>query len=189
MKRRVARHAVTQPLDPSYKLIALTQGQNAIVDTADFEWLNQWNWNADWNASARTFYVRRRGGFRMHRFILGVTNPAIDVDHRNENGLDNRRSNLRRCDRIRNMQNQGLRSNNTSGFKGVTWYPHRGMNKWVAKITIEKRQISLGYFDTAEQAAHGYDKAAQEHFGAFAQLNFPTPFHSKHLINRFSLVL
>ncbi len=56
-KRRMKRHAVTQPLDPSYRLIPLTQHQNAIVDTADFDWLSQWNWHA--NLCDKGFYVRR----------------------------------------------------------------------------------------------------------------------------------
>lgn len=187
MKRRVQRHDVIQPLDPSYKLIPLTQGQNALVDTADFEWLSRWDWFADFDAKQSMWYAKKRG-IRMHRFIVDAQKGG-DVDHKNLNGLDNRRENLRRCTRVQNMQNSGLRKDSTSGFKGVTWYPHHDANKWVASITVNKKRMALGYFDTAEQAARAYDNVAREHFGEFAQLNFPTAFHSVHLIKRFSLVL
>ena len=62
-KLRVKRHAVTQPLDQSYRLIPLTQGQNAIVDVEDFEWLDQWNWCAQW--TGRHFYAVRHDGIEL----------------------------------------------------------------------------------------------------------------------------
>src|SRR5712664_3456881 len=120
MKIRVKRHAVTQPLDTSYRLIPLTQGQNAIVDLEDFEWLSQWNWCADWNSCTRSFYAQRRGNNRkttLHRCILKCKHGE-EGDHKNGDTLDHRRKNLRKCNRSQNMQNKTKLRINTSGYKG-----------------------------------------------------------------------
>ena len=116
-KRRVRRHEVVQPQDQSIRLIPLTQGQNAVVDAADYEWLNQWNWHAHWFESSKTFYAGRNisasegrpmGVVTMHRELL-QDGSNLDTDHRNGNGLDNRRSNLRICTRSQNCQNSPAR--------------------------------------------------------------------------------
>jgi hypothetical protein len=147
-KRRVARHEVTQPSDPSYRLIPLTQGQNAIVDVADYDWLNQWNWQAHWNKSTHGFYAVRategqRGRLiRMHRLILGCARGE-EGDHKNSNSLDNRRNNLRRCTHQQNNNNKARGKNNTSGFKGVC----KTRGTWFASIYLNGVQISIGYFE------------------------------------------
>lgn len=109
MKIRVKRHTIIQPPDQSIRLIPLTQGQNAIVDSTNYEWLNQWNWTA--KKRLDTFYARRyetQNGKRvtvyMHRLITGINSP--ETDHRNGNGLDNRRWNLLPCSRSRNQSNR-----------------------------------------------------------------------------------
>jgi hypothetical protein len=173
MKYRVKRHTVVQPLEESYRLIPLTQGQNAIVDTADFEWLGRWNWVAKWNGHTRSFYVERRGNIRMHRLILDCKSGE-QGDHRNHDTLDNRRGNLRKCTQADNSHNQPKRRNNKSGFKGVSYYGwHRITPKWLACIKPNSKSISIGYFDTPEEAARAYDKVAKKLFGEFAHLNFP----------------
>lgn len=58
-KRRMKRHAVTQPLDTDYRFIALTQNKNAIVDASDFESLNEFNWCAQWHQDSHKFYAVR----------------------------------------------------------------------------------------------------------------------------------
>jgi len=92
------------------KRIPLTQGKFAIVDDADFEWLSQWKWRArkDYN----TWYAIRRvvrGSCRtttsIHRQIMEAK-PGSQVDHRNRDGLDNRRCNLRFCTNAQNAMNQ-----------------------------------------------------------------------------------
>jgi len=63
----------------------------------------------------------------------------------------------------------GLRANNTSGYKGVSWYePSRN---WRAQIMVDGRSFHVGYYDTALEAAHEYDKAARAWFGADARTN------------------
>jgi hypothetical protein len=171
--RRVKRHAVTQPSDPSYRFIPLTQGQNAIVDTGDFEWLSKWNWFAWWSADTKSFYAMRHptksDQLQMHNVILGIQ-PGERGDHINRNTLDNRRNNLRKATHGQNQHNQRKRCNNSSGYIGVSWDKRK--NKWRAYVSLNRKQTFLGYFDSAEQAAHARDDAATKMHGQFASLNF-----------------
>lgn len=165
------RHSVTQPLDPSYRLIPLTQGQNAIVDTEDFEWLSQWHWYAEWSSFTNSYYAgskttnNRR--LRMHRAII-KTDDSHQVDHRNHNTLDNRRNNLRVCNHSQNAMNKRLRADSSSGLKGV----RQASTKWAAQIRIGNKAVWLGTFSTPEKAARTYDSAARKHFGEFALTNY-----------------
>ena len=107
----------------------------------------------------------------LHRMLLNAE-PGVTVDHINGNTLDNRRSNLRIASRSQQNMNRGVPSNNTSGFKGVSWY--KRYQRWAAFIHLpDRKQRHLGYFDTAEEAARRYDAEAMIIFGEFANLNFP----------------
>lgn len=172
-KLRVKRHAVTQPLDPSYRLIALTQGQNTMVDTADYEWLDQFNWHASWDTRLHAFYAKRWDwdsgkAISMAREILQCE-PGEEADHRNRNTLDNRRENLRKATRSQNTTNRKTQSNNTSGFKGVSWNKRDG--KWVAYITHERIRLSLGYFSSKKEAIQSRNEAAKKLHGRFSVIN------------------
>lgn len=110
----------------------------------------------------------------MHRIIMEIVlGRALVkgeyVDHINHNGLDNRRDNLRLASAAQNMQNSRLRSDNTSGYKGVVWVISR--RKWRAEIYVDKRSKCLGYFQNAIDAAKAYNDAALKYFGEFAFLN------------------
>jgi len=107
----------------------------------------------------------------MHYLLLPDVPLGLTRDHKNRNGLDNRRNNLRICTRSQNQYNRAKQLNNTSGFKGVCWVPRR--NKWRVDITVDKKRISLGYFSDVIEAALAYDRAALLYHGEFAQLNFP----------------
>jgi hypothetical protein len=165
---------VVMPQDEPTRLIPLTQGKHAIVDAADFEWLSQWKWHADWSErrqtwTARTNLRRANGkyrGIRMHQMLMGYL--GFRVDHRNGDGLDNRRSNLRPCTAVTNAQNRSKLTSKSSIFKGVT-YNRQGM--WQAYIRVDKKLKHLGMFDNEIDAARAYNLAANEHFGAFAKLN------------------
>jgi hypothetical protein len=106
----------------------------------------------------------------MHRFILGITNPKIKVDHRNRYELDNRRTNLRIPTNSQNGANANkCRHRTSSRFKGVSW--HKRLRKWCAHIGVNRGLIHLGYFTNELDAARSYDAAAREHFGEFAKFN------------------
>lgn len=167
-KRSVKRHLVTQPLDESYRLIPLTQGQNAIVDVSDYDWLNQWNWFAHWSKPTQSFYAVRYEF--MARAVLGCLDEELP-DHVNHITLDNRRDNLRKGTFSQNGINRRLQANNTSGFKGVSWFKEH--QKWRADIRVNWKAIYLGMFSSREDAARAYDEAARKYHGEFAVLNFP----------------
>lgn len=103
----------------------------------------------------------------MHHFVYG--NGMFD--HKDGNGLNNTRGNVRPCNLSLNAANTKKRSGTLSRFKGVTFDKRR--RKWVANIMKNKRNKFLGYFSNEEDAAKVYDKAAAEIFGEFAVLNFP----------------
>lgn len=165
-KNRVKRHVVTQPLDESYRLIPLTQGQNAIVDVEDFERLCKWNWCAHWKPRINSFYAVRSDGFTsMHRAVIGP--DSEEIDHRSHDSLDNRKQNLRQCTRAQNQYNRKVNRNNKSGFKGVRWEK----DQWRSRIKINGKLLHLGFFRSKEEAAKAYDDAAKIHFSDFAHLN------------------
>ena len=161
------------------KLIPLTQGRDAIVDDADYEWLRQWKWTLTPRGDRRVGYAYRQeylgnGKYRtilMHRAILGVVDePDVVTDHRSGFGLDNQRSNLRACTHLQNARNQRKCTSSTSSrYKGVSW--RRRDNRWEARLKVCGRLLFLGlYFDEAD-AAEAYNAAALRHFGEYARLN------------------
>jgi hypothetical protein len=136
--------------------ILLSNGSEALVDAADYEWLNQWNWWVNEGYAYRQVGQGRtkdsRGqttGIMMHRLIMD-TPAGMDTDHINRNRLDNRRSNLRIVDRAQNNYNTGLWANNTSGHKGVSW--NKRTKSWRAYIGGVKGRIELGHFKNIEDA-------------------------------------
>jgi len=159
------------------KQIQLTKGKVAIVDDEDYYMLSKIKWQA--TESLNTFYASaslpRVGGkqktVKMHRLILGVTDPKIHCDHRDGNGLNNQKSNLRICTNGENQRNACLRTDNKTGFKGVCFYSREG--RFISRISVGKRTFRLGSYLNAEDAARAYDKAAKIYHGEFARLNFP----------------
>jgi len=95
--------------------------------------------------------------------------PATEIDHHNGNKSDNRWFNLRRATHAENAQNAVLRIDNRSGYKGVNWRPTNG--KWQARIQYSGRRVSLGYYDTVEEAHAAYVSAASRLHGEFALCN------------------
>lgn len=155
------------------KQIPLTQGQFAIVDDADYDWLNQWKWYARYSKYTKTYYARRRFDgniILMHRQILGLGfRDKRQGDHKNHNTLDNRRNNIRVCTCQENQRNRKPRLNTTSGYKGVSWYSR--IKKWQAHIQADGKREHLGYFKKEKDAALAYNKAARNLFGEFVWLN------------------
>ena len=160
------------------KEILLTQSQIAIVDDADFEWLNQWKWCAQQSHMPEedyTFYVVRhiRSGVKttkiyMHRLILGLRSTE-QGDHINGDGLDNRRCNLRSCSHSQNQMNSRKRRGCSSQFKGVSW--DKARHKWQAYIRVNGKKQHFGRHTSELEAARAYDSAARELFGEFARPN------------------
>jgi len=156
--------------------IPLTQGKVAVVDDCDAH-LARYRWCVHFNG--RAWYAKRRAIcpdgrsiiVRLHRVILDIKDPSIEVDHINRDGLDCRRCNLRLATHAQNAVNSPPCRRNTSGFKGVSWDKTRG--QWQAGIVTAGRRKALGRFSRIEDAARAYDDAARRVHGAFAWLNFP----------------
>lgn len=163
--------------------IPLTRGYIALVDDEDAEVVMQFKW--------RSMIAPRRYGPSVIYAVRSVVFPRVDgrqrsitvylhrflmpghrgIDHKDRDGLNNRRSNIRPSNQTLNNANQKPREfNKSSRFRGVTRCGDR--DRWRAQIGVRRKQIFLGHFDDEESAARAYDAAAQKYFGEFASPNF-----------------
>jgi len=145
----------------------------ALVDDEDYERVNKLNWYIKIRKSNNLYYAVRQFAHNnkmkcqfMHSYILGL--PMID--HKDHNGLNNQRLNLRECTTIQNCQNQRISLNGSSIYKGVNWNNYS--KKWVSQIGVNYRRIFIGRFKDEIEAAKAYDAKAKELFGEFAFVNF-----------------
>jgi hypothetical protein len=149
--------------------LPLSQGQFAILDSADYDRAIRHCWHAfqihrTWYAA--TSISRKR--VYLHRFVM-QPEKGMEVDHINGDGLDNRRCNLRIVSHKQNLRNQRLHVGSTSGFKGVSWDKER--RRWAAHIKYDGKKRFLGRFACREDAARAYNVRAAEVFGDQAALN------------------
>jgi hypothetical protein len=149
--------------------VKLTRGKFAFIDAEDMRLVIPYVWFASENHAAGGFYaVRSVGGDErayMHRELMGVADPAIRVDHRNLDSLDNRRLNLRTCTHSEKQWRYPKPRTNTSGIKGVSAID----GKWVAFISVHGKVINLGRFEKIEEAAEAYKAASLRYHGAFGR--------------------
>ena len=128
------------------KYIELTRNKKALVDDADFEWLNQWKWWVAGNYVVRDQHIRMEGKkeikkrILIHRLIMGFP-EGMKVDHEDGNPLNNQRYNLRICSNMENSRNSSKSKSNTSGYKGVFLHsPKQNLTKpWRARIKVDHK--------------------------------------------------
>lgn len=175
--------------DAAARRLPLTNGRFALVDAEDWERVSARRWQVNKSKNgltyAQTTWRVGRGrnapkrAISLHRFIACAL-PGQTIDHWDGDGLNCTRKNLRYCTQRENCENK-IRSTNRlrrEGFKGTSF--HKPSGRWFAYICAgdrkpngERKQIHLGCFPTAEEAARAYDRAALKYFGEYAALNFP----------------
>ena len=157
------------------KEIQLTKGYVAQVSDKDYAKVNQFKWYAkvDRRNSIRTVYAHRavskadgtKTMQNMHNFIMG----AKGIDHEDSNGLNNQRYNLRPATSNQNNRHRKMNSNNTSGYKGVTW--DKESMKWKASVQVDGRTVNLGRFPDLLDARDAADSGRLKYHKDFAMTN------------------
>jgi len=160
----------------SFRKIAIGEGEFTIVDQQVYYQLGHFKWSVcgdDKNIYAARILRKTQFGRIMtsflHREIMNDP-EGFFVDHRNGNGLDNRRDNLRLATRSQNSANKRKRKNTSSRFIGV--HLDKPSGRWYATIKKNEKRHWIGSFVNEIDAAHAYDAAAIKYHGEFAKLNF-----------------
>lgn len=153
--------------------IPLTLGKVALIDNKD-EWVTEWKWYA--SKRPHTYYVvrnlkkdeREKTGkhtIYLHQQLIEVPD-GFEVDHKDRNGLNNRRKNLRLASSLQNAANKGMRTDNTSGVIGVNWDKRTG--SWRAELQVNREYKFLGRFANLDEAIAVRKQGELLHFGEFA---------------------
>lgn len=152
-------------------VIGYTQNTNKpfFVDCDDYETIKNYKWNEKYDTNYIYGTSVVDGDYvYLHRLITKCPDDML-VDHINGNRFDNRKNNLRIVNHLQNAMNTSLRKNNTSGIKGVSYNKKR--NKWYSYITYNHKTISLGLYDTKEEAQIARQKAEEKYQGEYSYNN------------------
>jgi hypothetical protein len=146
------------------KEISLAHNKGVVlVDDEDYEMLSSWPW-AKLSGHATDYAT---ANISMHRLLMGAK-PGEIIDHINGNGLDNQRSNLRRCTAAQNQANRKQkRTGTTSKYRGVFWTKRD--QKWIARIRANGVRYNIGSFTSELEAAEAYQQELRKHFGEFVK--------------------
>lgn len=152
------------------KELALTKGLVALVDDADFHLTEGFRWCASKSKGNATYYAKsartvKRAPVYLHRLIMQPDGKRV-VDHRDGNGLDCRRSNMRVCTQAQNAANC-VKKGKSSIYRGIK----KCYGGWMARLKFNYREIYLGYYRSEIEAAAAYNEGAKIYFGEFARLN------------------
>lgn len=157
------------------KLYNKEQEFTITFDEEDYELISKYNWSIEkahntYYAKAHYYKDGKRTLLRMHRLLAGITDPSIKVDHKDRNGLNNRRSNLRVTSHAKNMQNKCSATNSSSQYKGVSRRVRGGKVLWEFNIKKGGKSTSMA-FSTELEGAIAYNIMADKLFGEYACLN------------------
>lgn len=153
----------------------IKNGEVILFDSEDWKLIHGYRWRVD--SQGYAVYIVYDNGvkiehLKMHRLILGLTDPAVLGDHINHKRSDNRRCNLRPTNPAGNARNTSPTGRcKYLGVRYKTFRPYQKKEKFIASICVNRKRIYLGSFDLAEDAALAYNTAATKYFGEFASLN------------------
>lgn len=154
----------TYDLSGDYGIGYTTDGKEFYFDLEDYDLIKNYCWYIRDNG----YVINKSNGIttHMHRLVMGIQGKEdnIFVDHiSNQDKNDNRKRNLRLVTHSENMQNVGIRNNNTSGCTGVNYDKKR--RKWRSRICCNKTKYELGLFDEYEDAVKARKEAEIKYFG------------------------
>lgn len=138
-----------------------------IIDKDDHAKISVHSWYLN-GRKEKGFYLKSIVGGKhilLHRYILDAKDDEV-VDHINGNTLDNRKENLRLCQRIENARNRKINKTSTTGYKGIS----PCYNGFRARIWDGHKRIHLGVFPNEVEAYHAYCQASVKYHGEFASV-------------------
>jgi hypothetical protein len=142
-----------------------------LFDKEDYGRIKDCFWFPEIRTNGKVYFranLNHGGKIYVHRLIMGSPKDS-DIDHKNLDYSDCRKQSLRICSRAQNSQNQRKRKNTRSDLKGITF--NKGINKWQAQITVNRKHISLGYYGTEEEAHESYCEASRKYHAEFGRLS------------------
>jgi AP2-like factor (euAP2 lineage) len=144
----------------------------AIIDDEDYELVMCFKWHCKHDKNTKYAYRKESKSKNIKKIYLHsfVMDSNTELDHKDRNGLNCQKSNLRTCTHQENSRNRSSFKNSSSKYKGVSYYKIR--NKYVANIWVDNKSIFLGIYKCELDAALAYDLAAYKYFGDFAFFNF-----------------
>ncbi len=158
---KVSRNKNTIVDNGDHCVILTAKGEHIFIDKNDIELAQEHSWCVD----MRGYVVSNVKSRTLHRHILGLKDPSITVDHIDGNKLNNRRSNLRACEQALNGKNLKKKKTNTSGYPGVRQTKSGTYN---VRITVNRKEIHVGNFDTFEEAVSQRKAAEVKYYGLYA---------------------
>jgi len=180
-----------EPVEPAEsiedkRVILLTRGEATIVDGIDYKYLSQWSWFFNGKYAGRTFRPHIEGLHKktllmhieiMKRKLGEKYDPKKKTDHKDLNGLNNTRLNLRVASHAQNTQNHKIRKDNTTGYTGISICKSRhrkGPNGycgyWKIQLSTDFGRI-IHCRENLDEALLLRDRLARKHHGEFAVLN------------------
>jgi hypothetical protein len=154
--------------------IILPTNEHVFFDEEDAALVSKYSWSryqrkhtiyaktSVWNPN-----TKKRDTLYLHRVLMDAS-PEVFIDHKDGNGLNCRRGNLRAASRSNNAHNSKPRKG-SSPYKGVHWT--KCFRRWDSQITFSGTRIHVGSFKTDREAAIAYNIAALKYHGEFARLN------------------
>lgn len=150
-----------------FAYIEFEDGKNTIIDYKNYNKVKDYCWRINYhNRIVANSKNCENKTIQLSRILLDINEDNILVDHIDGNTLNNLESNLRKCNKRENNINIKKKINNTSGFTGVS----KNGNKWKARINCNNKKITIGIFDTFNEAVLARGKADLRYYGEFSGL-------------------